>query len=286
MQDPMSINAALQAQEATAQELISSANTKQTVAEAQQVFGKKLDTDHAVVLENITAGFERPNTLDVKLGARLWDDGTPPAKRQRLDEVSANSTSSSLGFRIAGMRVWQPKEDANTGEPQGQYKVFDKYYGRKFSDNNVRSGFEEFFLEGTSKKKLTPLRRAVLELCEAEVTQMQQVLEKLESRMYSASILFVYEGDNQSLDKAIKAVEELQKGQDTRQTEEEEEEEEDEEQGSDDADSKDDDDVPKIHAAKLIDFAHAHWTPEQGPDENMLLGVRNVKRILRQMLDS
>lgn len=279
-QDPLSINAALQAQEGTAHELVASSKAKRPAPEPHQVFGKRLETDHAIVMENVTAGFVRPNTLDVKLGARLWDDDAPPAKRQRLDEVSARTTSATLGFRIAGMRVWQPEDGSSTNDPKGQYSVYDKYYGQEFTEDNVRRGFEEFFLGGQSnRRKLTASRRAVLELCEAEITQMEQVLEGLESRMYSASVLFVFEGDNSSLERAITAVEELPKRGSTKKS--------DVKPGADrDEDSEDEDDVPKIHAAKLIDFAHAHWTPGQGPDENMLQGIRSVRRMLRKMLDA
>jgi len=40
---------------------------------------------------------------------------------------------------------------------------------------------------------------------------------------------------------------------------------------------------PHIAVAKLIDFAHASWTPGQGPDENALQGVRNVLSILTDL---
>ena len=275
-QDPMSINAALQAQEAEAQELVASPRSQKAQATPDKVFGKKLDTDHAIVLENITAGFNKPNTMDVKLGSRLWDDDAPPAKRQRLDQVSKETTSHSLGFRITGMRVWEPTEGDTSG---GNYRTYDKFYGRAFKPSNVRKGFEEFFLDGpASKRQLTPLRRAVLEVCEAEILEMEQQLAQVECRMYSASILFVYEGDNQALDRALSAFEELQRkgaGEGSAEPQGKE---------SEDEMSEDGEDVPKIHAVKLIDFAHAHWTPGQGPDENMLKGVRSVRNILRDIL--
>lgn len=279
-QDPMSINAALQAQEGTAQELLASKPEQFQTQPKGQVYGKKLETEHAIVLENITAGFVKPNTLDVKLGARLWDDDARPEKRQRLDQVSMETTSHELGFRIAGMRVWQPEEGGKSEDAQGQYKSYDKNYGRSFKPDNVRSGFEDFFFEGAPpQRKLTPLRRAVLEVCEAEVLDMEQQLEKLETRMYSASILFVYEGDHNALERALTAFEDLQQKQGAEASGGDEPTDEDE-------DSEDGEDMPKIHAVKLIDFAHAHWTPGQGPDENMLKGVRNVRTILRQILST
>ncbi|KAK5019215.1 hypothetical protein LTR16_012705, partial [Cryomyces antarcticus] len=52
----------------------------------------------------------------------------------------------------------------------------------------------------------------------------------------------------------------------------------------DDDDDEDDEDVddalPKLSVTKLIDFAHAKWTPGLGPDENVLQGVRSIRKIL------
>ena len=282
-QDPMSINAALQAREGTAHMLVASDRSQPSDLSAKEPFGKKLDTDHAIVMENVSAGFVRPNTLDIKLGSRLWDDDAAPEKRQRLDQVAATTTSSTLGFRIAGMRVWNSSSNVATeGQPQGQYRAYDRMYGREFSAQNVHRAFEDFFFErNASKPRLTSNRRAVLELCEVELEAMEQVLVKTESRIYSASILFVYEGDNVALDKGLTTLEteRAHRGDDLATGEEDQDDDEHE-------DSDDEDNETKIHDAKLIDFAHAHWTPGEGPDENMLKGVRSVRRILRQLLDT
>ncbi|KAK5251325.1 hypothetical protein LTR40_011398, partial [Exophiala xenobiotica] len=59
------------------------------------------------------------------------------------------------------------------------------------------------------------------------------------------------------------------------------------EDGEEDDDEDDDDDEvspPKVHEVRLIDFAHASWTPGQGPDENMLMGVKSILRILKDLV--
>lgn len=61
----------------------------------------------------------------------------------------------------------------------------------------------------------------------------------------------------------------------------------------DDDDGDDDDDVSEddgdesggmIAELKLIDFAHAHWTPGLGPDQNVLQGVRSVEKLLAELV--
>ncbi|EGD97580.1 arginine metabolism regulation protein III [Trichophyton tonsurans CBS 112818] len=264
--------------------------------------GKKLDTGLSIVLENITDGFVRPNVLDVKLGARLWDDDAVPDKRKKLDQVSAETTSGSLGFRIAGMKTWVGgetqsgadidvtaqhlastasetiKSKAKVVESEG-YLRFDKWYGRGFDEHNVHQGFKTFL---ASAKAGTVDRSAfIAERIATELRAMQSVLESEESRMYSASVLIVYEGDPETFEKALEVErEEANKPEDlsTRTTghggdtdEEAEEEDEDEEE------------LPKVHDIRLIDFAHASWTPGQGPDENLLRGLRNVAKIMEDL---
>ena len=231
---------------------------------------KKFDTDLAIVLENVAAGFVRPNVLDVKLGSQLWDESATPSKRARHDQVAAESTSSSLGFRITGMKVWQGASRAGKdGVDKDGYRVYDKMYGRRFTAENVIDGFKSFLLvecAGITKD----LGKMLAKRLGAEVNGIRKVLEDEESRMYSASLLFVYEGDGDALKKALD--EENEKSQGPREDKPDEEVDEDEE-----------DEGSKVHAVKLIDFAHATWTPGQGPDENALKGVRNVEKILQDL---
>ena len=103
-----------------------------------------LETNRAIVLENLTLPFERPNIMDIKLGIRLWADDATPEKRRKLDAVSAETTSGSLGLRVAGMKVWDPVAMAGSKD---KYRVFDKMYGRAFDERTIRTPFQEFFYE-------------------------------------------------------------------------------------------------------------------------------------------
>lgn len=80
--------------------------------------------------------------------------------------------------------------------------------------------------------------------------------------MYSASILLVYEGD---VDEYAKTKQKLRSA----------------EPDEDD----DENNLPQLAAVKMIDFAHASWTPGQGPDENALQGMRSTAKILKALLD-
>lgn len=308
-----------------------------TSAEASWVSsgGKKLETGLSIVLENIASGFRRPNVLDVKLGARLWADDAPLAKRTKLDVVSMETTSSSLGYRIAGMKTWTGKhgetdEGALTDpydikhegaeEPKGEviekdgYRRYDKWYGRSFNAGNVKQGFETF-LAGASAGSVDRSKLIARRLVE-ELRNLQAVLESKESRMYSASVLVVYEGDPEAMELALEKEKEISE----RKHEEAEDEEENEEvefefseevvelgdiklgdgtpqkainisidpqtaQMPMDLGGEDEEETPKVHDLRIIDFAHAKWTPGEGPDENVLQGIRSLVKVFEELAE-
>ncbi|KAF3400872.1 Inositol polyphosphate multikinase [Talaromyces pinophilus] len=335
--------------------------------------GRKLDTGISIVLENIAEGFKRPNVLDVKLGSRLWADDAPPAKRAKLDAVSRETTSSSLGYRIAGMKVWVGYNDENgsaadameaeftdpymtkyegSEAPKGEvvekngYKRYDKWYGRAFTADNVKEGFETF-LAGAKAGKVDRSKLIASRILQ-ELRALQFALESEESRMYSSSVLVIYEGDPDALEEALK-FEETQKELETRSSSETGTEPLDDIEGFDIAElgslqpiniangiqngvvndsgeahdisgalnipniqniqniqslqriqniqidpaslanmegseGSSEEEVPiKVHDFRLIDFAHASWTPGQGPDENTLIGIRNLIKIMAEL---
>src|SRR6187402_3402352 len=113
--------------------------------------GKKIVTNLAVVLENAAHGFVRPNILDVKLGVRLWADDAKEEKRIRFNKVTEETTHKDLGFRIAGMRVWQGHGATGPDIDEEGFKIFDKNYGRyDIQSHNVQDAFKNFLFSGSA----------------------------------------------------------------------------------------------------------------------------------------
>jgi 1D-myo-inositol-tetrakisphosphate 5-kinase/inositol-polyphosphate multikinase len=86
--------------------------------------------------------------------------------------------------------------------------------------------------------------------------------------MYSASLLYVYEGDAAALEDGIQAEarEEVVADEDI------------------DVDSEDEEQIPQyISKTKLIDFAHAAFTEGKGVDRNVLFGIEKVLEHLKMM---
>lgn len=242
---------------------------------------KKIVTDKGIVLENASAGFKRPNILDVKLGVRLWADDAAQDKKTRFDIVTEETTHKKFGFRIAGMRVWHGEEQSKEVAVEDGFKIYDKDYGRfTVNNDNVAEAFREFIFTKSAGID-EELGKLVVESFLVDLQRIQQVLENEESRMYSASLLFVFEGDGEALRYAMEEASKTPPFE-TKEvnglltpsgTDEE------------DGDDSDGEEVagPKIYSVKLIDFAHAEWVPGMGPDENSLLGVRSVINIMKDL---
>ena len=243
--------------------------------------GEKIQTDMAVVLENVATGYIKPNILDVKLGARLWADDAPLAKRVKLDKIAEETTSKPLGLRIAGMKTFQGLDNTiQEGTTADGYKLYDKMYGRSFSTETVPEGFREYFRLNNEERPKAPMRKVIRRFID-DLEEMAKVIKNEESRMYSASLLFVYEGDPQALKEAFSVEKELIEA-----LHEEHPIQIDNHEDHESGESEEEDrpKFPPIQSLKLIDFAHAQWTPGQGPDENILHGIMNVIKILNDLV--
>ena len=257
--------------------------------------GAAIAAENNIVLENVADGYEKPNVLDVKLGRRLWADDAPPAKRHKLDKVSAETTSSSLGYRIAGMKTWIGERSFGEDIDPNGYRKRDKSYGRSFTAGSIRTGFEDyFFVESAGVTR--NIAKKVIERFVDDLRGLHQALEGEESRIYSSSLLFVYEGDGEALRRKLEQSEQSRSsGVDVTPdapahlvgNESESLQLVPDKSGHDDdefSSSASEDELFKVQSLKVIDFAHASWTPGQGRDINMLDGIENVIKALEDLL--
>jgi 1D-myo-inositol-tetrakisphosphate 5-kinase/inositol-polyphosphate multikinase len=163
---------------------------------------RRIPTNKSVVLQNSAHGFKKPNILDAKLGQRLWADDAPMEKRRRFDEVTRLTTTGSHGFRIAGMRVYKGTDNPEELDAD-DFQNYDKDYGKfGVSKDNVVEPFANFIFNeraGIDKE----LGRAVAQAFLEELRQVEEVLASSETRMFSASLLFTFEGDGEALRAAI-----------------------------------------------------------------------------------
>ncbi|OAA38818.1 pre-mRNA cleavage complex II protein Clp1 [Metarhizium rileyi] len=240
--------------------------------------GNKIKTDKAAVLENLTYSYTRPNVLDVKLGRRLYADDAPLEKKRRLEQISLETTHHKYSFRIAGMRTFRGSEDASELDDE-EYKIYDKEYGRTtVNEHNVVHALWRFVFNPGAGIDI-PTAQTVCRCFAKALDALIKVLKNIEIRMYSASILFVFEGDGNTLQDALRRQQACADGRlsppATKRI--------DSGIGLDDGDVKPEAEPQQVITAKLIDFAHAEHTPGQGPDENVINGLQSLKDMFEHM---
>ncbi|KAK4509351.1 60S ribosomal protein L20B [Mucor velutinosus] len=223
------------------------------------------------------------------MGSLLYDNEATDEKRKRMIRQSISTTSSSLGLRICGMKVYDPINK--------RYATYEKIYGKsRTADNTVeailaylfptssygtqtedyRTYLEDNTSTSTAKEKIpTKYSRWVIECFIDTLKEIQEsLIEHPNLRLIGSSILFMYEGDRSAADKTWKQMlAEDEKGllqdqaQDTATVETEEEL------------------PPKMCDLRLIDFAHSDWHADRKKqDPELLKGFENIIHILEQCL--
>ncbi|KAH3760618.1 inositol hexakisphosphate kinase 3 [Pelomyxa schiedti] len=138
-----------------------------------------------LVIQDLTSAYKHPSILDIKLGTRQHGDECSLEKRERQIAKCANSTSSTLAFRICGMLVFLPASST--------YRFQDKYVGRVLPMEQLKDRLGEFFENGTTRR---------LDLLPLFIEKFKTLAKRLEDspyyRMYSVSMLAIYDSDSDS----------------------------------------------------------------------------------------
>lgn len=135
-----------------------------------------------IMLENLVGKYKKPCMMDLKMGRRQYGEDSSTEKRKLLQERCANSTSSSLGFRICGTQVYQ--------ESTQTYIVHNKYYGRDLTVEGVRNELQFFFSNGVC------LRRDAIHLILTKLQRLKTLLETQKTfNFFACSLLLMYDGE-------------------------------------------------------------------------------------------
>ncbi|CCD22278.1 inositol polyphosphate multikinase NDAI_0A01200 [Naumovozyma dairenensis CBS 421] len=260
---------------------------KQVVEDTDKI---TLNKKKYIVLENLLHGFKKPNVLDIKLGKILYDENATADKRQRLTMVSNTTTSSTLGFRICGMKIRQNSVTDYLSQDHyendfNNYVFINKKFGRTRTQKDIKDAFKLYFGADTlSKERISSLLTIFLQ----RLQLFYNTLLNQEIRMISSSLLFIYETDSDRWD--ILNNEDSMLRDNFLQSDDD-----DDDDDDDDEYEGEDNEVltaknsrlkhSQLSSMSLIDFAHSKFTPGQGYDENVIEGVESLIQKFKDLIE-
>lgn len=138
-----------------------------------------------IKLEDLTRTYENPSIIDIKVGFRTWYPQADDKYKIKCRAKDAATTSSSLGFKICGMQVYDAVK-------QEHWRA-DRSWCKQVSDESIHVALSVFGNNGLAATPervylgrggvLEQLRRAV------EIFKVQK-----DFLFHSTSILILYEG--------------------------------------------------------------------------------------------
>eukprot|EP00760_Papus_ankaliazontas_P033276 PhM_4_TR6278/c0_g1_i1/m.30246/K07756/IP6K, IHPK; inositol-hexakisphosphate 5-kinase len=137
----------------------------------------KRATRRFLLLSDVTSGMTHPCVLDLKMGVRQYGLNPPETKRISKQKKTHQTTTGSLGVRLAGMRVW----DRTTKD----FISYNKTFGRTLTTEtlpHVLCG--QFFNHD----------KQLIKQFHEKVVALQSVFERQELfQFFTSSLLFAYD---------------------------------------------------------------------------------------------
>lgn len=144
-----------------------------------------------LLLEDLTAGMNKPCVLDLKMGTRQYGIEADEKKKKSQRRKCQTTTTQQLGVRLCGMQTWNVKRQ--------EYSFEDKYFGRDLrSGREFQDALSRFLYDGVSSASIGKKIPVILE----KLVTLESMIRKLKRyRLYASSLLILYDGEQTAAEK-------------------------------------------------------------------------------------
>lgn len=151
-----------------------------------------------LLLHDLTINFSKPCVMDLKMGTHTFEPDATPEKIHK--ETSKYPQQTEFGFRIVGMRIYNPSH--KDADHQG-YAFYGKEFGRNLkTEDEVIDAFGLFFGSKITERGVdnsdSDFRSTAASKLLMQLKPLRKWFEENKSlRFCASSLLIVYEGDKQ-----------------------------------------------------------------------------------------